>query len=206
VPRPIDPGRLTKAAKYGLQVYLVGTEKCKDLIIGFGENGGRLRLSEKRDGNVVTGNGPGRMHWYRGIRGDYFKQVASEVKAPMKGRPRGRLYWQQKAGVRNEGLDCENYSLHSARRLRINLMTETQWSAIEQRLRQPDLVGVAVQANSSQPARTPAPAEHPTSAPLATAETQAPQRPTTHRDKIAEQFESDYGSRSGGARWSNTPY
>jgi phage terminase large subunit GpA-like protein len=143
VPRPIDPGaRPTKAARYGLQVFLVGTEKAKDLIIGFGEHGGRLRLSEKDEqGRVITGRGPGRMHWYRGIRGDWYAQVASEVKAPMKNRPRNKLYWQVKQGVRNEGLDCEVYALHASRRMKVNLMTEAQWNAIEERIRQPDLVG-----------------------------------------------------------------
>jgi phage terminase large subunit GpA-like protein len=141
MPKPIDPsGRATKAARYGLHVYLVGTEKAKDLILGFGEHGGRLRLSTTRDGRVATGNGPGRMHWYRGIRGDWYKQVTSEVKAPMRGRPRNRLYWQVKAGVRNEALDVEIYSLHAARRLRVNLMTEAQWMMIEARLRQPGLL------------------------------------------------------------------
>lgn len=143
-PAPIDPGRKTKAAKYGLHVYLVGTEKAKDLLIGFGEHGGRLRLSEKApDGRVITGNGPGRMHWYRGIRGDFFRQVTSEIKAPMKGRPRNKLYWQLKAGVRNEALDCEVYNLHASRRLKVNLMTEAQWLEIEEQIRQPDLLNTA---------------------------------------------------------------
>jgi phage terminase large subunit GpA-like protein len=155
VPAPIDPGRKTKAARYGLHVYNVGTEKAKDLLIGFGEHGGRLRLSEQSpDGRVVTGRGPGRMHWYRGIRGDYFAQVTSEIKAPLKGRPRNKIYWQRKSGVRNEALDCEVYALHAARRIKINLMTEAQWSAIEEKLRQPDLV-TAAQAATPQQTDTP---------------------------------------------------
>jgi phage terminase large subunit GpA-like protein len=152
---PIDPGRKTKAARYGLHVYNVGTEKAKDLLIGFGEHGGRLRLSEQSpDGRVVTGRGPGRMHWYRGIRGDYFAQVTSEIKAPLKGQPRNKIYWQRKSGVRNEALDCEVYALHAARRIKINLMTEAQWSAIEEKLRQPDLV-TAAQAAAPQQTDTP---------------------------------------------------
>jgi phage terminase large subunit GpA-like protein len=143
----IDPGRRNKAARYGLQVYNVGTEKAKDLLIGFGEHGGRLRLSEQDEqGKLVTGRGPGRMHWYRGIRGDYFAQVTSEVKAPMKGKPRNRIYWQRKSGARNEALDCEVYALHAARRAKVNLMTEAQWLTIEERIRQPDLVAVAAGA------------------------------------------------------------
>lgn len=161
VPRAIDPGRLTKAARYGLHVYLVGTEKAKDLIIGFGENGGRLRLSDRDlQGNVVTGRGPGRMHWYRGIRGDYYAQMTSEIKAPMRGRPRQKLYWQVKPGKRNEALDCENYALHSARRIKVNLWTESQWMAREEQLRQPDLLSRMPEASDTLP-REVAPGAHP---------------------------------------------
>jgi len=148
-PRAVDPGRKpTKAAKYGLHVYLVGTEKAKDLLIGFGEHGGRLRLCEKLGDRVITGNGPGRMHWYRGIRGDYFGQVTAEVKAPMKGKQRNKLYWQVKSGQRNEALDCEVYAIHASRRTKVNLMTEAQWAAREQKLRQPDLMGQVMLAQA----------------------------------------------------------
>jgi phage terminase large subunit GpA-like protein len=154
-PLPIDPNGRSKASRYGLQVYMVGTEKAKDLLIGYGEHGGRLRLSEKRGDRIVTGNGAGRMHWYRGIRGDWYAQISSEIKAPLKGRPRNKLYWQVKSGVRNEFLDTEVYALHAARVLRINLMHEAHWIAIEMRLRQPDLVGQA-QAAAIAPPVTPA--------------------------------------------------
>jgi len=159
VPRPIDPARKTKASKYGLHVYLVGTEKAKDLIIGFGEHGGKLRLSEKDErGNLITGRGAGRMHWYREIRGDYFKQITSEIKAPRKGYRRNKLFWDVKPGVRNEALDCEVYALHASRSLKINLMTEAQWFAIEERLRQPDLIG---RANRGERGEPPAPIQAP---------------------------------------------
>lgn len=147
-PNPVDPNGRSKASKYGLQVFHVGTEKAKDLIIGFGEHGGRLRLSDRGGDKVKTGNGPGRMHWYRGIRGDWYTQITSEIKAPMKGRPRNKLYWQVKQGVRNEALDSEVYALHQARKLRINLMSEAQWAALEAKIRQPDLIG---QANRPEP-------------------------------------------------------
>jgi len=169
VPRPIDPARKTKASKYGLHVYLVGTEKAKDLIIGFGEHGGKLRLSEKDDhGNLITGRGAGRMHWYREIRGDYYKQITSEIKAPRKGYRRNKLFWDVKPGVRNEALDCEVYALHASRSLKINLMTEAQWFAIEERLRQPDLIGRANRGEcGEQPAPVQAPAQRDTPQPAA---------------------------------------
>lgn len=173
IPRPIDPGRQTKAARYGLQVYQVGTERAKDLIIGFGDTGGRLRLSEKRpDGTLVTGFGPGRMHWYRGIRGDYFKGITAEIKAPMKGRPRNKLYWQVKQGVRNEPLDCENYALHASRAMKVNLMTEAQWAAVEVKIRQPDLLGAAPAPAPSLPMDT-----SPVEVPMEAARAPLPQAP-----------------------------
>ena len=62
-------------------------------------------------------------------------------------------------------------------------MTEAQWSAIEQRLRQPDLVGVASQASSPQSVRTQPSSEHPGSEPPTS---------TSRLDKLAEQFKSDF--------------
>lgn len=168
-PQPIDPGRKSKASRYGLQVYLIGTEKAKDLIIGYGEHGGRLSLCETHPDRILTGHGPGRMHWYRGIRGDYFKQVTAEIKAPLKGRPRNKLYWQTKQGTRNEALDCEVYNVHAARRLKINLMSDAQWSDLERRLRQPDLI-----AQASMPTPAPAPVAETQSA--APAEVPPPKR------------------------------
>lgn len=115
----ITPGH--KAAKYGLKPYIVGTSRAKDLILG-GEGGGRLQL---------RGTGPGRMHWYEGIRGDWYEQITSEIKAPKRGAIRGEKVWQKKAGVHNEALDTEVYALHGARSLRTDIKSEAQWRAIE---------------------------------------------------------------------------
>lgn len=168
-PKPVDPRGKTKASRYGLHVYLIGTDKAKDLIIGFGEHGGRLRL-QKEPG--VTGGGPGRMHWYREIRGDYFAQVTSEIKAPLKGKPRNNLYWQTKSGARNEALDCEVRALHAARKLKVNLWTEAQWRNREEAMRQPDLVAQLAGAVPAEDAELPT---APASPPAASAET-APAR------------------------------
>ncbi|WP_319019354.1 terminase gpA endonuclease subunit, partial [Burkholderia pseudomallei] len=89
----------SKAAKYGLRPYMVGVSKAKDLILD-----NRLKLE---------GDGPGRMHWYVGVRSDYLAQVTAEVKVP--GRIGTKRVWQKKAGGRNEALDCEVYALHAAR-------------------------------------------------------------------------------------------
>lgn len=121
-PRPIDTNRAnTKAAKYGLRVYMVGVNRAKDLIL---EN--RLKL---------LGNGPGRMHWYAEVRADYLEQLTSEVKAPSR-TSRGKKVWQKKAGARNEALDAEIEALHAARSLKTHVMSEAHWSALEVRLKQ----------------------------------------------------------------------
>ena len=109
---------------------MVGTQRAKDLILGHDAGGGRIKL---------VGNGPGRMHWYESVRGDYFDQVTSEVKAPHR-NARGKKVWQKKAGRRNEALDCEVYCLHAARRLKINLWKESTWEALDMKLRQPELL------------------------------------------------------------------
>ncbi len=124
-PVSVDEGRKNKAAKYGLRPYIVGTSKAKDLIAS------RVKLD---------GQGPGRMHWYREVRGDYLEQLTAEVKVPAKSNPRKRV-WQLKAGARNEGLDCEVYALHAARHCKTHLMTPAAWGRVEGRIFQVDLFG-----------------------------------------------------------------
>lgn len=121
----IDPHRYskTKAAKYGLRVFMVGGHKAKTLIDQ------RLRLE---------GNGPGRMHWYQDIRPDYLEQLTNEVLAPHPRIPSKKI-WQKKAGRSNEALDCEVYALHAARSLKTHLLTENEWAALENQLLQPTL-------------------------------------------------------------------
>lgn len=113
----------TKAAKYGLRVFIVGTHKAKTLIDS------RLRL---------RGDGPGRMHWYSEIRADYYEQLTNEVLAPHPRNP-SKMVWQKKAGRRNEALDCEVYALHAARSLKTHLLRDAEWDQLEQQQLQPTL-------------------------------------------------------------------
>nr|WP_170849348.1 phage terminase large subunit family protein [Azotobacter beijerinckii] len=125
----------TKAARYGLRVHIVGTHKAKTLIDQ------RLRLK---------GRGPGRMHWYREIRADYYEQLTNEVLAPHPRNP-SKMVWQKKPGRRNEALDCEVYALHAARSLKTHLLKDHEWDRLEQQLLQPTLF-----SSDEQPA-TPVP-------------------------------------------------
>lgn len=125
-PKRVDYRTRTKASKHGLQVYIVGTHKAKDLLIG---ERGRISLQ---------GRGPGRMHWYDSVRQDFYEQLTSEVKAPHRSL-RGKMVWQLKAGVRNEALDCTVYALHAARAIKLHTMTQAKWDELEERLSQADL-------------------------------------------------------------------
>lgn len=145
----VDTNRHQKAVKHGLRPFMVGTQRAKDLLLGVDAQGGRIKL---------TGNGPGRMHWYKTVRPDYWEQITSEVKAPHR-TVRNRKVWQKKAGVRNEGLDCEVYALHAARSIKINLWKEDRWVAEELKLRQPDLISggapVAPLGPATEPTESP---------------------------------------------------
>lgn len=113
----------TKASKYGLKPFMVGTHKAKD------EVDRRLKL---------TGRGKDRFHVYKTVRIDYFDQVIAEVKAPHRSM-RNKMVWQLRSGQRNEALDCEVYAMHAARAKKVHLMKEGHWAALEQRLVQEDL-------------------------------------------------------------------
>lgn len=115
-----NPKEPTKADKYGVKVYIIGTNKAKDLI--------QRRLS----GTSAF------MHVFKTTREDYWKQVTAEIKAPSK-KLKGKKTWQKRSGRRNEALDCEVYALHAARSLKVHLMQPGAWDALEKRLRQTDL-------------------------------------------------------------------
>jgi phage terminase large subunit GpA-like protein len=130
-PRAVDPnGRATKAARAGVKVSIVGTAKAKDLILGWSEQAGRVRLD---------GNGPARMHWYEGVRDDFFQQLLSEIKIP--GRlNKKRREWKARTDRRNEALDCTVYAVWLARSLRLHLRKAAQWDQVELGVRQAPLL------------------------------------------------------------------
>ncbi len=120
-PKAQDHDSADRASKYGLKLYLIGTDTAKDTIAG------RLKL---------TGRGPSRMHWPACIGHDYYEQITAEVKVP--GRS-GEDVWEKKAGRANEMLDCEVGNLHLAKRMRLHQFHESHWIQLETRMRQPDL-------------------------------------------------------------------
>jgi phage terminase large subunit GpA-like protein len=126
-PKAVDPNRrATKATRAGVKVNIVGTAKAKDAILGWAQEGGRVRLA---------GVGPGRMHWYKGVRDDFFEQLLGEMKIPSRYNPRVRE-WTERTDRRNEALDCTVYALYLSRHLRLHIKKPHEWAVIENRLRQ----------------------------------------------------------------------
>lgn len=140
-PRPsVDVNPKQKAAKYGLKPFIVGVSRAKDLLLGVDANGGRIKL---------LGHGPGRMHWYKSVRPDYFEQITSEVKIPSKNR--NKRVWQKKSGVRNEALDCEVYALHAARSIKLHLWSAERWETEKERQSQLELPVIVDQEEDVAP-------------------------------------------------------
>lgn len=123
-PKVQDHDHADRAAKYGLKLFMIGTEAAKDTLAG------RLKL---------TGRGPAHMHWPASIGQDYFEQITAEVKVP--GR-NGHEVWELKAARANEMLDCEVGNLHLAKRMRMHQWLESHWVQVEARVRQRDLASM----------------------------------------------------------------
>lgn len=123
----IDFNKKHKPHPSGVTPYIVGTHRAKDLIID-----GRLRLE---------GSGPGRLHWYKSVRPDYWEQITSEIKVPHKTQ-KNRKVWAKRASTRNEALDCEVYALHAAMSLKLHLLKPAHWDMFEKQLRQREIFAV----------------------------------------------------------------
>lgn len=136
---PVDTNRQgTKASRYGVRPFIVGTDTAKDLLLG---EAGRVKM---------TGHGAARFHFPETVDDEYLKQLTSEIKVPRWDIARGRriiptrtarnlLVWVKKTGVRNEVLDCEILSLHAARSQRVHLLKAADWQAIENAIAQEPL-------------------------------------------------------------------
>jgi phage terminase large subunit GpA-like protein len=124
-PKAVDPNkRGTKASRAGVQVHHIGTVKAKDLLLGWATEAGRVRL---------IGSGPGRMHWYRGVRDDFFEQLLGEMKVPNKHNPKVRT-WTTRLDRRHEVLDDAVMMLWLIRQLRLNVRKPAEWVALQRRI------------------------------------------------------------------------
>tara|TARA_Y100000782_G_scaffold71835_2_gene77661 strand:- start:17767 stop:19800 length:2034 start_codon:yes stop_codon:yes gene_type:complete len=127
IPKKVDINGKTKAAKWGLRIWMIGVNRAKDLISG------RMKL---------TGSGPGRMHWPDDIRPDFYAQITGESKIPSR-KHQGKLIWTRKSGANVEAWDGIVYATHAGRVLRIHIPSYA-WDDREAELLQGDLLGGAV--------------------------------------------------------------
>jgi phage terminase large subunit GpA-like protein len=123
-PKKVDVDSTSKAARFGLEVWHIGVNRAKDLIAE------RLKLS---------GVGPGRMHFYDGVRSDYPDQMTGESKIPSRTQ-RNKKVWTRKAGRPVEAWDCEVYNLFCARQQRWHIRNAGAWDDLEGKLKQGDLL------------------------------------------------------------------
>jgi phage terminase large subunit GpA-like protein len=126
----LDPNATgRKSSRYGVQVRIVGTARAKDSILGWAQEGGRVRL---------TGNGPMRMHWYQTVRPDFYEQLLSEIKVPTRFNPKRRV-WKKRTDRRNEALDTTVYALWLVHALGLHTKRPAWWDFLDQRIRQQGL-------------------------------------------------------------------
>ncbi len=123
-PKKVDLTSTSKAARFGLEVWSVGVNRAKDLLSG------RLKMH---------GAGPGRMHFYSGVRGDYADQMTGESKIPSRNQ-RHKKIWTRKSGRPVEAWDSEVYALFCSRQQRFHVRKAAKWDEIEARLKQGDLL------------------------------------------------------------------
>lgn len=147
----VDPNWRGKAAKYGVRVQIIGVAKAKDSILGWQQEGGRVRL---------TGDGPCRMHWYETVRPDFYEQLLSEIKIPMRNNPK-RRHWKKRTDRRNEALDCTVYALWLAHALRLHLRKPAEWNYLEEGIRQRSLFDATPETGTASTTATDAVVEAP---------------------------------------------
>lgn len=123
-PKAIDLNATnTKASRFGLDIWSVGTQAVKDLIAA------RLKLE---------GSGPGRIHIYTDVRPDFFDQMTGEVKAPSR-KHRLKKVWQKKSGAAVEAWDCTVYAIHATYVENLHLRKDDWWQNKAAEVLQPNM-------------------------------------------------------------------
>lgn len=118
-----DVNERGRVVRRGVRLWFVGTDTAKDLLHG------RLQ---------VTQPGPGCVHFSRHLPREFFEQLTSESRVPVR-TSRGEEYrWIKPAGRRNEVLDCTVYVLFCIQALELHKWSDRNWAQLERSL-EPDL-------------------------------------------------------------------
>jgi phage terminase large subunit GpA-like protein len=112
------------------------------------------------------------MHWYEGVRDDFFPQLLGEMKVPSRRNPAVRE-WKARTDRRHEVLDCTVGAVWLSRQLRLHLKTPAQWLWMESQIRQASLLTLEEPADE-EPAAPVVPAAVTTTVPPADVPAQPP--------------------------------
>lgn len=112
-------GVIKRKAVAKSQIYIVGTIRAKNMILGDSNTIGRINPQS-----------PAAMYCYAGVRGDYFEQVCESEYRVLDVRKRKYKYIHKKT-VRNEALDCEVLALHAAIGGGLHTSMLNKWAYLE---------------------------------------------------------------------------
>lgn len=107
-----------KLIKHGVKLYLIGTNKAKDLFFD------RLNLTQP---------GPGYIHLSKHLPSQVFEHLASEVRVQVRTVKGDITRWEKRReGIRNEALDCTVMTLFCAHLRKLEYKTKAEWDRLEQ--------------------------------------------------------------------------
>lgn len=118
-PTVIDVNSRGEKLKRGAQLWMLGTDKAKDLIHG------RLHVKQP---------GPGFIHFSDDLPIEYYEQLASEKRIPRYVKGRMVSEWVKPSGARNEALDLEVYALAAAHKIGIHRWKAPRWAQEAKRI------------------------------------------------------------------------
>lgn len=113
-PSSVDIDRKGQTIKSGAQLWMIGTDTAKDLILN------RLRVRRE---------GPGYVHFSNELSDDYYDQLTAEKRVTRYVNGRVVRDWKCPRGVRNEGLDLEVYAIAAAQKARFHTWKARKWEA-----------------------------------------------------------------------------
>jgi phage terminase large subunit GpA-like protein len=125
--QPIIPSRPSvrefnsrgKALKFGVQLWLIGTDTAKDWLYN------RWKLAE----------GPGAMHFSSDLPDEFYDQLTAERKLVRWVKGHQRVEWIKAKAERNEALDLSVYNLFCAHYLGLHKKRPHEWEAMRAQIR-----------------------------------------------------------------------
>jgi terminase, large subunit len=157
----VDVNDRGRTIKRGATLWAVGTDTAKDLLHGRFE--------------VMT-PGPGFVHFPTDMPPEFYSQLTSEARVPVRTARGDEFRWVKPNGARNEVLDCTVYALFCVQALDLHRYSDQMWRRLESAV-EPDLFDTPAEPDENavqlapEPEQalndTPPPAPRPAQAPAA---------------------------------------